>query len=185
MRISTWTVTFETPPFFRLEPGAMMLGCASAFPRHVLRPGLACIFAPRKEGAGKAGCPSHPQPRMQNEKAYELVTTGLPRSSGLPCAMVLTGSFALSLVTGLVCHHRKRKISSANLTPASGRQDHTTSPSALVRLVQRAIRVHRIPLPTSVTIASRPSLRERDSHRYAGDLGVLKTGKFLPRGLDS
>jgi hypothetical protein len=45
---------------------------------------------------------------MQNEKAYEFVTTGLPRSSGLPCAMVLTVSFALSLVTGLFCHHRKR-----------------------------------------------------------------------------
>src|SRR5882724_2768526 len=99
--------------------------------------------------------------------------------------MVLTGSFALSLVTGLVCHHRQRKISSANLTPASGRQDHTTSPSASVRLVQRFIRVHRIPLPTSVTIASRPSSRERDSDRYAGDLGLLKTGKFLRRGLDS
>src|SRR5882724_2114748 len=74
---------------------------------------------------------------------------------------------------------------SADLTPASRRQDHTTSPSALVRLVQRTTRVHRIPLPTSVTIASRPSLRERDGDRYAGDLGVMRTGKFLPRGLDS
>jgi hypothetical protein len=44
---------------------------------------------------------------------------------GLPCAMVLTASFALSLVTGLSCHHRLRMIS-ANLTPASGRQDHTS-----------------------------------------------------------
>src|SRR6266404_605495 len=98
--------------------------------------------------------------------------------------MVLTGSFALSLVTGLVCHHRKRKISSANLTPASGRQDHTTSPSALVRLVQRAIRVHRIPLPTSVTIASRPSSRERDRRKEATDLGLAQSGIFLQTGLD-
>ena len=58
--------------------------------------------------------------------------------------MVLTVSFELSLVTGLFCHHRLR-IESANLTPASGRQDHTTSPSAGQRIRQSAARVHRIP----------------------------------------
>src|SRR3984957_5321557 len=31
--------------------------------------------------------------------------TGTP---GLPCAMVLTAYFALSLATGLCCHHRRR-----------------------------------------------------------------------------
>jgi hypothetical protein len=44
--------------------------------------------------------------------------------------MVLTVSFALSLVTGLCCHHRQAELAPPNLTPASGRQDHTTSPSA-------------------------------------------------------
>src|SRR6202049_3928431 len=34
---------------------------------------------------------------------------------------------------------------SANLTPASGRQDHTTSPSASHAVRQERIRVHRIP----------------------------------------
>ena len=29
-------------------------------------------------------------------------------TSGIPRAMVLTASFALSLVTGLFCHHRQR-----------------------------------------------------------------------------
>jgi hypothetical protein len=45
----------------------------------------------------------------------------------------------------------------ATLAPASERQDHTTLPSAgkLTCLVN--CRVHRIPLPTSVTIAIRPS----------------------------
>jgi hypothetical protein len=44
-----------------------------------------------------------------------------------------------------------------NLTPASGHQDHTASPSAIgaLRLAHR--RVHRIPRPTFVTIAKRPS----------------------------
>jgi hypothetical protein len=36
-------------------------------------------------------------------------------------------------------------ISSANLTPASGRQDHTASPSASAPFVIGTIRVHRIP----------------------------------------
>jgi hypothetical protein len=68
--------------------------------------------------------------------------------------MVLTVSFVLSPVTGLVCHRRRRSCS-ANLTPAS-RQDHTTSPSASAPFVRSAISVHRI--PAFVTIASRPSV---------------------------
>jgi hypothetical protein len=31
-----------------------------------------------------------------------------PDRPGLPCAMVLTAYSALSLVTGLCCHHRQR-----------------------------------------------------------------------------
>ena len=38
-----------------------------------------------------------------------------------------------------------RNVSRENLAPASGRQDHTTSPSASVPLVSRRHRVHRIP----------------------------------------
>src|SRR5258708_29416886 len=37
------------------------------------------------------------------------------------------------------------ELSSANLTPASGRQDHTTSPSASALFVNSAACVHRIP----------------------------------------
>jgi hypothetical protein len=60
--------------------------------------------------------------------------------------MVLTVSFELSPVTGLFCHRRPRTnvlskpgwadSTSANLTPASGRQDHTTSPYAAASLVR-------------------------------------------------
>src|SRR3982074_1554846 len=41
-----------------------------------------------------------------SEKAHELVTTVTPESPGIPRAMVLTVSFVLSPVTGLVCHRR-------------------------------------------------------------------------------
>src|SRR5882724_4435307 len=60
----------------------------------------------------------------------------------------------------------RRESVFTNLAPASERQDHTTSPSAQTPLVAQSLRsamcVHRIPYPTSVTIASRPSSRERD-----------------------
>ena len=59
--------------------------------------------------------------------------------------MVLTAYLALSMVTGLCCHHRRRKLLFANLTPASGRQDHTALPSASVPFVIGTIGVHRIP----------------------------------------
>src|SRR5260221_14431955 len=71
--------------------------------------------------------------------------------------MVLTAYFALSPVTGLFCHRRPRiwlpapgraDRNSANLTPASGRQDHTTSPYAatsLVRSLGDRSRAHRPP----------------------------------------
>src|SRR6202795_3482508 len=69
-----------------------------------------------------------------------------------PHAMVLTVSFELSPVTTLVCHRRPRTnvvpkpgradITSANLTPASGRQDHTTSPYAATSLVRSLLTAH-------------------------------------------
>jgi hypothetical protein len=58
-----------------------------------------------------------------------------------------------------------------HLTPASGRQDHTTSPSAFENtFVFRIESVHRIPRPTSVTIAKRPSVQ---GHGTAGFMDVI------------
>ena len=62
--------------------------------------------------------------------------TGITRHSRT--RMVLTASFALSPVIGLSCHRHRRKFISANLTPASRRQDHTTSPSAPALFVKSA-----------------------------------------------
>src|ERR1700731_2226432 len=56
-----------------------------------------------------------------------------------------TAYIALSPVTGLVCHRRLAELPPRNLTPASGRQDHTTSPSASAPFVLERIHVHRIP----------------------------------------
>ena len=61
-------------------------------------------------------------------------------------------------------------VTPARLTPASGCQDHTTSPSAsapFVRTSDRARRqsVHRSPASRVVTIAIRPSSSRRDARR--------------------
>jgi hypothetical protein len=60
----------------------------------------------------------------------------------------------------------------ADLIPASGYQNATTSPSACHAFVLRTTSVHRILRPTSVTIAIRPSWWARDARDSAGDLGT-------------
>jgi len=116
-------------------------GQAIAFPRRVTRPSDASIVVPRrKEGAGNAGCTTAPAASCVESRTHELVTTGTPKHSGIPCAMVY-GLYALSPVSGLdshrrlpipACRARRADIAiPANLIPASGDQDHAIS---LVRI---------------------------------------------------
>jgi len=90
-------------------------------------------------------------------------------AAGIPCAMVLTVSFALSSVTMLGCHRhqwsRFHQLSACIGAPGP----HDFAVRGLDdRLTQG--RVHRIPLPTFVTIAKRPSSRPRDARKGACDL---------------
>ena len=97
--------------------------------------------------------------------------------------MVLTVSFVLSLVTGLSCHHHPQEaLLLKNLTPASGRQDHTTSPSARIALSSVA---------QPASIASQPYVRDdretplcvgRDGERYGviWSYGVTVTVHLIP-----
>src|SRR3954453_13067577 len=71
-----------------------------------------------------------------------------------PHTMVLTVSSVISPVIGLCCH--RRLASAQNLTPASRRQDHTTSPSAFSTVRQRCLIASIASRPASVTIASAP-----------------------------
>jgi hypothetical protein len=98
-----------------------------------------------QEGAGNAGCLMHPQPRVLWKKAHELVTTGPPRHSGIPCTMAYDLFRVLPGETGLCCHRRLSE-DSRDLAPASGRRDHTASPSAKeCRSSCDTLHVHRIP----------------------------------------
>jgi hypothetical protein len=68
------------------------------------------------------------------------------------------------------------------LTPASGRQDHTTSPSASAPFVIGAS-TSTASCPASVTIANRPSVGQ-DGREYTNDLAFRKIRIFLRKGLD-
>src|SRR3954452_4652776 len=68
--------------------------------------------------------------------------------------MVLTVSFVLFPVTGL-CLPPSSADRSTNLMPASGHQNHTTSPSASAPFVSAAF-ASTASRPAFVTIASRP-----------------------------
>jgi hypothetical protein len=105
---------------------------------------------------------AHPQPGVQLKKAHQQVTTGSAGQSGIPCTMVLTVSFVLSPATGLFLSPSSARYVNivANLTSASGCQDHTTSPSAFSAFVSRAAASIVSRFPRFVTIAIRPSLEE-------------------------
>ena len=80
----------------------------SALPRHDA-PGLIQYRSSKIEGAGKAGCPMHPQPRTQKQnKRTSIVHHRFTATIGLPCAMVLTAYPVLSSATNSSCHRHLR-----------------------------------------------------------------------------
>jgi hypothetical protein len=94
---------------------------------------------------------THGPPATKKQAA---VTTGSAGSTGIPRAMVLTVSFVLFSGTGLSCPRHSWFVST-NLAPASGRQNHTTSPSAHTPLVAQMNCARRC-----ASIASRPTFRD-------------------------
>ena len=151
----------------------------------MFRPRFARNFlALQTEGAGNTGCALHPRSRVQTcTKKHAHEHTGSAEAIRHSLRNGFTAYSALSPVTGLSCHRRLRKLPFANLTPASGRQDHTTSPSAYTPFVKGAS-ASTASRPAAVTIACRPSVG-RDSETYSSDLGFGKTEIFLQTGLDT
>jgi hypothetical protein len=134
--------------------GSTGLPTSFVIPRRNASEPLMKCFAPF-EGVGNAGCPLHPRSRVHVVVVEGTrVTTSTPESPGIPARNGFTAYFALSPVTGLVCHRRSTDmvlskpgwadLNSANLTPASGCQDHTTSPYATTSLVRVPLIAHRL-----------------------------------------
>src|SRR5438105_14257384 len=88
------------------------------------------------------------------KKHTSVVTTGSPELPGTPARDGFTAYFVISPVIGLFCHRRLRCRKLDASVETSGPHDLAVRVST-VR--QRCLRVHRIPCPTSVTIAIRPS----------------------------
>src|ERR1700674_5289233 len=114
-------------------------------PRGATRPGFCQKRSAHEiEGVGNAGCPWHPQAcaRLSSKKH---TSKRVPRNHpAFPHAMVLTVSFVLpgdrallppSSADMFLSKPGWADLNSANLTPASGRQDHTTSPYAATSFV--------------------------------------------------
>jgi hypothetical protein len=135
------------------------------------------------EGVGNAGCPLHPRSRVHLVVVERTrATTSTPESPGIPARNGFNG-FLRALPGDRAFLSPSSADNSANLTPASRRQDHTTSPSASSALVFSAA-ASTASRPTSVTIAKRPLCVGRDNKSYSSDLGFGKTEIFLQMGLD-
>src|SRR5689334_10602246 len=146
-----------------------------AFPRHRLPE--SCKFTTlAKRAQGMPDAWSHPQPCVQVKKARKQVTTGTPKQSGTPCAMVLAAASYSPWCAGLDSHHHRRNIT-ASLIPASGNQDHTTWPSALALLVSQRKRVHRIPRSTFVT--TRTPLLMSAGQRYKSIISDFRKQEYF------
>jgi hypothetical protein len=146
---------------------------------------------PKQEGAGKTGCALHPRSRVQT--AHKKTHTSIQvqrRQSGLPCAMGLRLISCSPRRPALLPPSLPRSVSfPRNLTPASGCQDHTTSPYASMHSSARSDRactesVHRIPHPTSVTTAKRPSYGHGMGRAGSADLPDGESGIFFALRLD-
>ena len=102
-------------------------------------------FAPKWRAWGMPGARCTRSRVCKCSKAHALVTTVAPGSPGIPARNGFNGLFRALPGDRAFLPPSLGGIASANLTPASGRQDHTTSPSADSALVSSATRVHRIP----------------------------------------
>ena len=112
-------------------------------PRHAPE---ALLYLPPKEGVGNAGCPLHPRPRVHLVLVERTrATTSTPESPGVPARNGFTAYFELSPATGsfatvtcgldVASAPGRADTTSATLTPAPRRQDHTTSPYATTSFV--------------------------------------------------
>src|SRR3954471_11585165 len=115
------------------------------------------------------------------KKHTSIVTTVTPEQPGIPRAMVLTVSFVLFPVTGLVCHRRQRKYF-RRLDASVGASEPHDFAVRVSTVRQRCLRVHRI--PSRVRDDREPPPVGRDGAGYSFDLGETAKGIFLQMGLD-
>jgi hypothetical protein len=109
--------------------------------------GLPKNSCPLNRGRRECRAPDAPAAAcaMVERKKGTRVSQVTPETPGIPRAMVYGLLRALPGDRALLPPSSLRSLLLKNLTPASRRQDHTTSPSASAPFVKGAIGVHRIP----------------------------------------
>ena len=135
----------------------------SAFPARMCARGSPWKFVPQQqEGAGDPhkraqGMPGVRCTRGFVQKMHEVVHHKVHRvQPAFPAQWFYGFLRALPGDRAFLPPSPPRSLLLKDLTPASGRQDHTTSPSTSRALRQKRIGVHRIPCPTFVTMANAP-----------------------------
>jgi len=110
------------------------LSQVSAFPRHDLPE--SCVRLAPSQIRGRRECrvlaATHGPPANKKQAA---VTTGSANHPAFP-ARRFYSLYVISLGTGLSCPHHRASGHQRDLSPASGRQDHTISPSASASFVR-------------------------------------------------
>ena len=134
--------------------------------RDALRPRLAIEF-PHPPNRGRRECRVHAAPAVSCAKVCKKAHTSIQVQRRHPTfpAQWLYGLYrALPGRAGLVVTVASG-MASTGLTPASGRQDHTTSPYASAPSV-KGTSASTASHPASVTIAKRPSYRDGTKSIY-------------------
>ena len=152
-----------------------------AFSRHDSARACKNVVPPNRRGRRECRVKASPAAPVHNKKHGE-GTTGSAESSGIPCAMVLTVSFALSLGTGLCCPHRR-----ADRIRATWSQRRETRTTRL-----RRPRQPRSSGEANTSIASRPAFVttrpplfiETRWRNHTSDLQNQSNELFLRNGLD-
>jgi hypothetical protein len=147
------------------------------------RPSLASMCPSNKGGRRESRMPVAPAASHADEKSIRVsppqvrrFTPAFPAQWFYGFLRALPGDLAL-----LPPSHARRRLT--HLTPALACQDHTTSPSALISLVWRHLRVHRIPRSTSVTTRDAPPI-EAGWVAITTDQRLVKSKIFCTKGLD-
>ena len=156
-------------------------------------------LSPRiQEGVGNAGCPMHPQPRVQMIKAHErghYRSTEITRHSRT--RMVLTAYSVLSPATNSSCHRRQQikadrtrmgRFRLRELDTSNGCQDHTAVPSASCISRRRACYRSRETRPAkrharnaAASTASHPTFVTMANAPLSGETGEF-VGVICPTG---
>src|SRR5881227_2508037 len=111
-----------------------------------MRPSFAVRFARLKHqrAQGMPGARCARSLACKIKKHTSIVTTVTPGTPGIPRAMVLTVSFALSPVTGLSCHCRQQ-VTTCQLDASVGASEPHDFAVRLGAVRQKHHHVHRIP----------------------------------------